>query len=489
MERQYRIIIIGAGIAGLSCAKYLLENDIHDFLIVEAQDRIGGRCQTIPLLEQHVELGVELLHGDQTNNPLYQLAEENHLLDIDDRGSDRDDCYHDEDAESIDEDVVDEVRKVYDEILEKKVPTYPYENYPDLSLGEFIWAEFDQYMTFKKSILEKEELDERQKVINWLHKQHPCLNMIGCNRLTDVSVQGWNSLECLPKDDEHHDATVYLQNGFLNFLHKVFFRQMDEDQIQFNTVVQCISVHEDEQYVDIEVLRHNQQVETYRVKHVVCTQSVGCLKQNMQELFVPPLPQSKRMCIQKLGFGTINKIYLVYSQPFWDADFDGFHFLWDINGSNNEWELESLSDTPFDNQWCKSITGFYVHHRLANVLTTQISGEAAKFIETIPDDLLAVALQELLGHFYPDNPSPLPEQLIRSQWFNDPFTRGSHTFIKLGSSIHDIKQLAMPWPNKPAKPLVLFAGEGTHDRFYGTAHGAYLTGVREAQRLVQLYKT
>ena len=200
------------------------------------------------------------------------------------------------------------------------------------------------------------------------------------------------------------------------------------------------------------------------------------------------------------------QIYLVYSQPFWDADFDGFHFLWDINGSNNEWELESLSDTPFDvcvhgflytsyvdllfqNQWCKSITGFYVHHRLANVLTTQISGEAAKFIETIPDDLLAVALQELLGHFYPDNPSPLPEQLIRSQWFNDPFTRGSHTFIKLGSSIHDIKQLAMPWPNKPAKPLVLFAGEGTHDRFYGTAHGAYLTGVREAQRLVQLYKS
>ena len=105
-------------------------------------------------------------------------------------GSDRDDCYHDEDAESIDEDVVDEVRKVYDEILEKKVPTYPYENYPDLSLGQFIWTESDQYITFKKSILEKEELDERQKVINWIHKQHPCLNTIGCNRLTDVSVQG-----------------------------------------------------------------------------------------------------------------------------------------------------------------------------------------------------------------------------------------------------------------------------------------------------------
>ncbi len=47
MEQHYRVVIIGAGIAGLSCAKYLIENNIHDFVIVEAHDQIGGRCQTI----------------------------------------------------------------------------------------------------------------------------------------------------------------------------------------------------------------------------------------------------------------------------------------------------------------------------------------------------------------------------------------------------------------------------------------------------------
>jgi len=105
-------------------------------------------------------------------------------------GSDRDDCYHDEDAESIDEDVIDEVRKIYDGILEKRVPTYPYENYPDLSLGEFIAAEFDEYIQLKKLTLDKDELNERQKVIDWLGKQHLYLNKIGCNKLTDVSIQG-----------------------------------------------------------------------------------------------------------------------------------------------------------------------------------------------------------------------------------------------------------------------------------------------------------
>lgn len=105
-------------------------------------------------------------------------------------GSDRDECYHDEDAESIDEDVVDEMRRIYDEILEKKVPTYPYENYPDLSLGEFVSAEFEQYLQMKMATLDQDEIDERRKVLHWLNKQHPHLTTLAANKLTDVSVQG-----------------------------------------------------------------------------------------------------------------------------------------------------------------------------------------------------------------------------------------------------------------------------------------------------------
>jgi ribulose 1,5-bisphosphate synthetase/thiazole synthase len=54
MEQNYRIVIIGAGIAGLSCAKYLIENDINDFVIIEAHNRIGGRCQTIQLCKYFI---------------------------------------------------------------------------------------------------------------------------------------------------------------------------------------------------------------------------------------------------------------------------------------------------------------------------------------------------------------------------------------------------------------------------------------------------
>lgn len=44
-----KVLIIGAGMAGLSAANHLLQNGCNDFLIVEARGRIGGRIVSIPL--------------------------------------------------------------------------------------------------------------------------------------------------------------------------------------------------------------------------------------------------------------------------------------------------------------------------------------------------------------------------------------------------------------------------------------------------------
>ena len=100
---------------------------------------------------------------------------------------------------------------------------------------------------------------------------------------------------------------VYIQGGFLNFLQKIFIDKISKDKIELNSIVKRIFIHEDEEYVNIEIIK-NQQIINYQAKHVVCTQSIGCLKQTMHQIFVPPLPHAKRMSIEKLGFGTINKV-------------------------------------------------------------------------------------------------------------------------------------------------------------------------------------
>lgn len=42
-----KVIIIGAGMAGLSAASLLANNNMTDFLVLEARNRIGGRIVSI----------------------------------------------------------------------------------------------------------------------------------------------------------------------------------------------------------------------------------------------------------------------------------------------------------------------------------------------------------------------------------------------------------------------------------------------------------
>ena len=60
-----RIIIVGAGVAGLAAGKALAEAGVP-FVILEARRRVGGRVWTThpPSLTVPVELGAEFLHGD-----------------------------------------------------------------------------------------------------------------------------------------------------------------------------------------------------------------------------------------------------------------------------------------------------------------------------------------------------------------------------------------------------------------------------------------
>ena len=44
--------------------------------------------------------------------------------------------------------------------------------------------------------------------------------------------------------------------------------------------------------------------------------------------------------------------------------------------------------------------------------------------------------------------------------------------------------LAAPIPCED-QPMVLFAGEATHDHYYSTLHAAYATGLREADRIIR----
>lgn len=65
--------------AGVIAARTLHENGIHDFIIIEARDELGGRLMSRTFGDNiTVELGANWVQGTQTDrgpaNPIFELA-------------------------------------------------------------------------------------------------------------------------------------------------------------------------------------------------------------------------------------------------------------------------------------------------------------------------------------------------------------------------------------------------------------------------------
>jgi len=65
----------------------------------------------------------------------------------------------------------------------------------------------------------------------------------------------------------------------------------------------------------------------YCARHVIVTLSLGCLKKNAYKLFNPPLPNNLLTTINALGFGVVNKIFLIYKEPWWSPGTFGFQII------------------------------------------------------------------------------------------------------------------------------------------------------------------
>jgi phytoene dehydrogenase-like protein len=71
---QPRILIVGAGLAGLAAAKVLIEKGF-EVKILEARDRVGGRISSDETLGVPLDRGAAWIHGTE-GNPIATLAQQ-----------------------------------------------------------------------------------------------------------------------------------------------------------------------------------------------------------------------------------------------------------------------------------------------------------------------------------------------------------------------------------------------------------------------------
>ena len=73
---KHKIVIIGAGASGLFAAYNLVTRGLtKDIVVLEAENRIGGRVHTIPFNGHWIELGAAWIHGRE-ENLLWKFVEE-----------------------------------------------------------------------------------------------------------------------------------------------------------------------------------------------------------------------------------------------------------------------------------------------------------------------------------------------------------------------------------------------------------------------------
>lgn len=127
--------------------------------------------------------------------------------------------------------------------------------------------------------------------------------------------------------------------------------------------------------------------------HVICTVSLGVLKEQHARLFQPLLPMEKINAIEGLTLGTVDKIYVEFEQPFWPEGWEGFSLLWNYE------ELKFVREHK--NNWMEDIFGFYPVDYQPNVLCGWVSGPSARRMEQTPQHEIVAGVIWLLRTFLP----------------------------------------------------------------------------------------
>ncbi|XP_015837020.2 lysine-specific histone demethylase 1A [Tribolium castaneum] len=459
------IIIIGAGPAGIAAASKLFENSFTNLLILEAENRIGGRINSVKLGEKYVDLGAEYCHG-QKGNIVYELVKDlNVLAPI---SSHFKPALYYSNGSRLQDSFTEELQAIilgYDDFETNS-------NFSGRSVGEVFTSRYNA------TIMKKYEGDaEKIKLLK------EALRLAEKVSLMIDGAFSW--LETSPVKhyvrSEGHQLLVWQGLGYRTILQVLMGEFPDQkspirEKIRLNSPITQIRYHNSSKIV---VTTTNG---SYEADHVIFTPSVGVLKREKDTLFQPPLPEQKLQAIEALGIAGVMKIVLHFENEWWGDQDSIFTFLWGE---------EDLGNLMGELKWVQSVALVAKVPGNPGVLVAWVTGGLIPEMEKMSeDDLLkgcVFLLEKFLGRDYNIT---TPDKILKSTWHTNGHFRGTYSYERAGfeGATRYQSLLAAPLESPEGKPAILFAGEASNPVHYSTVHGAIESGFREASRLIKLYR-
>ncbi|KAK2660660.1 hypothetical protein Ddye_007193 [Dipteronia dyeriana] len=495
-EVRKKIIIIGAGPAGLTAARHL-QRQGFSVTILEARDRIGGRVYTDRTsLSVPVDLGASIITGVEADVATERRPDPSSLvcaqlgLDLTILNSD---CplYDIVSGRKVPADLDEALEAEYNSLLDDMVVLVAQkgEHAMRMSLEDGLeYALKRRRMVRLGRGFEEDELhnsintsrasniDRRiphkncsqeeilspleRRVMDW----HFANLEYGCAALLkEVSLPFWN------QDDVYGGfggAHCMIKGGYSTVVESLG----EELLIHFNHVVTDIaygSKDSEMSYSQCKVKVSTSNGSDFSGDAVLITVPLGCLKAESIK-FSPSLPQWKNSAIQRLGFGVLNKVVLEFPEVFWDDTVDYF------------------GATAEETDWRGQCFMFWNIRKTvgAPVLIALVVGKAAIDGQNRSSCDHVNRAVTVLRKIFGEASVPDPVASVVTDWGRDPFSYGAYSYVAIGASGEDYDILGRPVENR-----LFFAGEATCKEHPDTVGGAMLSGLREAVRIIDIFTT
>ncbi|KAK4879345.1 hypothetical protein RN001_007491 [Aquatica leii] len=467
------IIIIGAGASGIAAASKLLENGFHNLLILEAEDRIGGRVYSNYFKDDIIELGAEHCHGEH-GNVVFELVKDYNVLEPE---YIKLNIFHSV-YKQLDTEFSSKLFELYDSIYyedkisEEPLGTYILNKYND-TVRKHFRSEFEQNLVVEGIDLVEKWVLDNDGTFSWL----------------DSSAQTDHKL-C-----EGYQEFCWKKNGYKTVL-DVLMKKNDKTKnvnLMQNKILLKKEVNKIDWFDTNKVTVKCSDKSVFKSDHVITTVSLGVLKKYHKSMFYPSLPKTKMNAIEQFGIAAVSKIFMHFPKKWWLDSESDFTLMWtpkDINTS-----FQEFPEGPNKNgvSWITNLIGFHQVQRNPNVLLAWFVGNFVPDIERCDNETIVNGLMYALNKFLGNRNSSItrPDELKRFNWYTNPHFHGSYSFETVKSRQFRVAQdqlLAKPLTIFD-KPTLLFAGEATHPYHYATVHGAIETGFREADRIIKFYNT
>lgn len=414
------VLIIGAGIAGLAAAIKLKDKGFT-VIVLESQEKIGGRLRTDRSLGIAFDEGASWIHGPN-GNPITKLASQagaNTYLTDDDKLS-----------------VFDNNGTAYSETFLDSQYT-EFENALNAVLGA--GTKRQSFQTIFNSLYPTQANNRL-----WKYMLSAYLEFDTGGDISKLSSKHFYD------DEAYRGKDVIVTNGYdkvANLLGQGLDIRLNSrvTEINYTATKSLVKVNENSIEAD----------------YVIVSVPLGVLKNNSIS-FQPSLPGLKLSAIQNIQMGNVNKFLFIWNTPFWDTNIQYIGYTPDTKGKFNYF-MNMMKFLP-----------------TINGLMTFAFGDYATVTETMSDTQIISEVMAQLKTIY-GNSIPNPTNMLRTKWGQNINTFGAYSFATNGTTSADFDTMATEINNK-----LFFAGEHTERDYRGTVHGAYLSGIIEADKIIAL---